>query len=141
MFFMEVTKNFKNQSFQNNEGRLLFMDGLRGIAIILVFFYHAYSDQWAKFTPYGDRFDSFFLFRYGEYGVPLFFLISGFVIAMTLEKCTTFRNFMFRRWIRLFPAMLVVSCLIPIISIFINKRPYGAPVFIRHHAGTSFHTN
>lgn len=114
------------------------MDGLRGIAIILVFLYHAYSDQWASFTPYGASFDDIFLFRYGEYGVPLFFLISGFVIAMTLEKCQSFRQFMLRRWLRLFPAMLIATVLILLVSIVINQRPNGAPSIGDTVAGVLF---
>ncbi len=118
--------------------RLQFMDGLRGIAIILVFLYHAYSDQWASFTPYGASFDYIFLFRYGEYGVPLFFLISGFVIALTLEKCQSFWQFMLRRWLRLFPAMLIATCLVLLVSIFINQRPNGTPSIYDTVAGLLF---
>lgn len=116
-----------NFSAQKDTSRLQFMDGLRGVAIILVFLYHAYSDQWASFTPYGESFNHIFLFRYGKYGVPLFFLISGFVIAMTLEKCHSFWHFMGRRWLRLFPAMFIVSILIILVSDFMSQRPNGAP--------------
>jgi peptidoglycan/LPS O-acetylase OafA/YrhL len=45
--------------------------------------------------------------RFGEFGVQLFFVISGFVIAMTLERCKTPREFVVRRYARLGPAMLL----------------------------------
>jgi peptidoglycan/LPS O-acetylase OafA/YrhL len=40
-------------------------------------------------------------------GVFLFFLISGFVILMTLEKSISFLSFIKKRYLRLLPAMLV----------------------------------
>lgn len=135
---MTKITDFKDSPYLNNTQRLLFMDGLRGIAVILVFLYHAYSDEWAEALPYGAKYDDFFMFRFGEYGVQLFFLISGFVIAMTLEKCLTFGGFMLRRWLRLFPAMLIGTILISIFSIFLNKRPFGAPVLSDIIPGLTF---
>lgn len=35
---------------------------------------------------YGNKFQDLLFFKYGYLGVQLFFLISGFVILMTLEK-------------------------------------------------------
>jgi len=111
----------------NSGKRLQFLDGLRGIAIILVVFYHAYSKRWEEVLPYGARYDDLMIFQFGNYGVQLFFMISGFVIAMTLEKCRSFPDFMLRRWLRLFPAMLVGSSLILLMSVFLTERPYGSP--------------
>lgn len=64
----------------NNPSRLHFLDGLRGIAILLVILFHAYSDTWNEFLPYHNQYHDFFIFKYGNYGVQLFFLISGFVL-------------------------------------------------------------
>ncbi len=111
----------------NNPNRLHFLDGLRGTAIILVILFHAYSDTWDVFLPYHDQYHDFFIFKYGNYGVQLFFLISGFVISMSLEKCNSFGNFMFRRWLRLFPAMLIVSLIILITAPLLSARPMGMP--------------
>ena len=111
----------------NDSSRLHFLDGLRGLAILLVILYHAYSDTWDKFLPYHYLYHDFFLFKFGNYGVQLFFLISGFVITMSLEKCNDFGDFIFRRWLRLFPAMLIVSILILITAPFFSARPFGIP--------------
>jgi peptidoglycan/LPS O-acetylase OafA/YrhL len=112
----------------NSGKRLHYLDGLRGIAIILVVFYHAYSKRWGEVLPYGASYDDIIIFQFGNYGVQLFFMISGFVIAMTLEKCQGFSDFMLRRWLRLFPAMFVGSCLILLAStVFLTARPYGSP--------------
>ena len=45
-------------------------------------------------------------------GVQLFFLISGYVIFMSLERSGGVGDFMMRRWLRLFPAMLTCSIFI-----------------------------
>jgi peptidoglycan/LPS O-acetylase OafA/YrhL len=66
------------------------------------------------------------LFKYGWLGVELFFLISGFVILMTLERCRTFSEFMWRRWKRLFPAMVLCSALIFLTAGLLPERPGGA---------------
>ena len=106
--------------------RIGYLDGLRGLAILLVIFFHAYA-RWPTLVPYGDQYGEFLIFRFGWLGVELFFLISGFVILMTLEKCATIREFLFRRWIRLFPAMLVCTVIIFITSNYFFERPAGIP--------------
>jgi peptidoglycan/LPS O-acetylase OafA/YrhL len=77
-------------------------------------------------------------FSYGWLGVELFFIISGFVILMTLETCASFQEFMIRRWLRLFPAMLICSAIIFISASFLPERPLGVPVFRDLLPGISF---
>jgi peptidoglycan/LPS O-acetylase OafA/YrhL len=118
--------DYLNQA-NNQAKRLLFLDGLRGIAILLVLFFHAYSNDWIDNLPYRDQYDHITLFHFGRYGVQLFFIISGFVIAMTLEKCKSFWDFMYRRWLRLFPAMLVGSLIVLATAPLFPARPFGVP--------------
>ncbi len=61
------------------------LDGLRGIAALSVCIFH------------------FSLFKYGVTGVDLFFIISGFVIYMSLENAKTIGEFWKSRVIRLYP--------------------------------------
>lgn len=102
-------------------GRIQFLDGLRGIAIGSVVLFHAYG-SWPQWLPFGDRF-IVAPFRFGYIGVNLFFLISGFVILMTLERCGSLKEFAWRRWIRLFPTMLVASIIILAFDILIGSGP------------------
>lgn len=106
--------------------RINYLDGHRGIAILLVIGFHAYA-RWPELTPYSDQFSEIPIFSYGYLGVQLFFLISGFVILMTLEKCKTMSSFLIHRWLRLFPAMLVCSLFIYFTSGFFSERPRGDP--------------
>ena len=46
---------------------------------------------------------------------------------MSLEKCIDFGDYIFRRWLRLFPAMLIASILILITAPFFSARPFGTP--------------
>lgn len=103
--------------------RIECIDGLRGIAILCVILYHAFS-RWAAVTPYGAVYAR--TFGWGWLGVELFFIISGFVISMTLDRCLTFGEFMGKRWLRLFPAMLIASLLIYATAPLI-PRPLGTP--------------
>ncbi len=106
--------------------RINHLDGLRGIAILMVILFHAYT-RWSDIVPYGDTYSELPIFRYGYLGVQLFFLISGFVILMTLEKCDGIRNFIYRRWLRLFPAMLICSLIVFVTAGLFQYRPLGQP--------------
>jgi len=94
--------------------RIASIDGLRTIAILAVVAFH-YCCRWAaplsaaSLYPYGTALSALPGARFGEYGVQLFFVISGFVIAMTLDRCRTPREFIVRRYARLAPAMLLFS--------------------------------
>lgn len=85
--------------------RIEVLDSFRGIAIIMVIFFHFYS-RWTSLYPYKDQYD---FFRYGKFGVHFFFIISGFVIFFTLEKTKSLSQFWFNRFIRLLPSMLFAS--------------------------------
>lgn len=110
----------------DNTNRITYLDGHRGLAIILVAMFHAYT-RWPDLVPYGSEYANFPLFQYGYFGVQLFFLISGFVILMTLDKCSSLKTFIYKRWLRLFPAMLVCSLFIFTTTSFFYERPYGQP--------------
>ncbi len=82
------------------KNRIEWLDSLRGLAILFVLFYH-YT------TRYFELFDSswteIFQFTIGEYGVHLFFCISGYVIFMTVSKKKKAKDFVISRFTRLYP--------------------------------------
>ncbi len=89
--------------------RLLAMEGLRGVAVGLVFFHH-YCMQFIYLTDlYGPTLSVASALKiYGNYGVELFFVISGFLIySMLLKRRPDFLSFMRRRAERIYPAFLV----------------------------------
>ncbi|MFT6897622.1 MAG: peptidoglycan/LPS O-acetylase OafA/YrhL [Paraglaciecola sp.] len=117
--------------------RIEYLDGLRGIAILLVIFFHAFA-RWPEHTPYANEYAEFFLFKGGYLGVQLFFIISGFVILLSLERCATFQIFLYKRWLRLFPAMLFCSLLVYLSSEFFFERPKGQPNLVDLIPGITF---
>jgi len=102
--------------------RIEFLDGLRCVAILAVLLFHYFS-RWtlplhsASLYPYGNVFAPFF--KFGGYGVTLFFIVSGFVITLTLFKCDSLFDFFYRRFCRLFPAMLLCSVATFLITSFV----------------------
>lgn len=91
--------------------RITHLDGMRGLAILMVIAYHAYA-RWPELLPYAATTQHISLFAFGWVGVQLFFMISGFVIFMTLDKSRSYGHFLKKRWLRLFPAMLVATLLL-----------------------------
>ena len=117
--------------------RIPALDGLRGFAILLVVLFHSYA-RWPQLIPWATEYKEFPLFKYGNLGVELFFLISGFVIYMTISKCNSYGDFIFKRWIRLFPAMLISTIIIFFSAHFLIERPGGIPKFIDLFVGILF---
>lgn len=107
------------------DSRIAIIDGFRTLAIISVILYH-YLYRWNdSINPYlGADF-----FHQGFKGVSFFFIISGFVICYTLEKTTNFVLFWKKRFIRLFPSMLIASLLTFIFLILFDN----IPVFPKSH--------
>gem|GEM_PF-330238 len=97
-------------------GRLAYLDALRAIAILAVIAFHLGKD-WglnsagAPLMPYGGAIAENNVVRFGHYGVELFFIISGFVIALSLERCVGWRDFAVRRFARLWPALILCTFL------------------------------
>ncbi len=82
------------------KGRLSELDALRGIAAAMVVVFH-YS--WRYPIEYPDAPTVAWRFFWGQYGVDLFFAISGFVIFMTLDRTARAADFLVSRFARLFP--------------------------------------
>ena len=106
------------QTQPGDPGRLDVLDGLRGIAALAVLTYHM-TTRWTEplhsetLYPFGAVFPQFLpaLAHFGTFGIQLFFLVSGFVILMTLERSSGLADFALRRMARLWPAMLVCATL------------------------------
>lgn len=84
----------------NKSKRLLELDVFRGIAALSVVLYH-YTTRYDKL--YGHSKELSVYFPDGDYGVCLFFMISGFVILMTLERTQRSLDFIVGRFSRLYP--------------------------------------
>ena len=103
------------------------LDGLRGISIIIVLLSHIF-----RFTYTGT-------FFYGEVGVHIFFVISGFLITTILLKekviygKVSLKNFYLRRTLRIFPVaylfLVVVLILNSVFHLDIKAKSFLAAFF------------
>lgn len=84
--------------------RILTLEGIRGFAASYVFIGHA------GLMYFGLRNGKFGLpFQFGQEAVMLFFLISGFVIHLSVSSSRhmTAAGYLFRRFVRIYPLLLI----------------------------------
>jgi peptidoglycan/LPS O-acetylase OafA/YrhL len=104
-----------------SEHRLPALDGLRGVAILLVMVHHLFvlKPQTALETCLEN------VGKLGMFGVDLFFVLSGFLITgillQTREAPQYFRNFYARRVLRIMPLyyLLVAVCFLAPLALLI----------------------
>ena len=99
----------------HSDGRVAEIDGLRGIAILMVVFVHYYVQQFdSAFKSISPDFFSFCLS--GSAGVDLFFVLSGFLIGGILLKnvksMSSLKAFYIRRILRIWPLYFVLLTLV-----------------------------
>jgi peptidoglycan/LPS O-acetylase OafA/YrhL len=87
--------SLKKESSEKNSTRLPELDTLRGLAALGVMLFHYTYNQ--------PGINSYFEFRNGVTGVDLFFMISGFVITLSISKIARLRDFIVHRFSRLYP--------------------------------------
>ncbi len=86
---------------RTNESRIAGLDALRGIAALAVVLFHftnKHADLPGLAMPAWGSW-----FRYGHHGVELFFVISGYVMLMSVERAATPWRFIVGRFERLMP--------------------------------------
>ena len=129
---MSKINNFNaSVAFADTKPHYILLDGLRGVAALMVLWYHVFEGfAFAK----GSVIETF---NHGHLGVDLFFLLSGFVISyayddrwksrqrstvnsqQTTSKSLSLKDFFKRRLIRLHP-MLVMGAFIGLICFLLQ---------------------
>jgi peptidoglycan/LPS O-acetylase OafA/YrhL len=99
-------------------GRLEFLDVLRGVAALMVVFQHGAEIVSRSYLRW-----SVAVFRPGEFGVVLFFIVSGFIIPASMERYQSLRKFWIGRVFRLFPLYWVVVVTAVAIHALLNRYP------------------
>lgn len=107
------------------------LDGLRTLAIAWVVLYHyawfwAPAGKGASLLPYGDALSDIPLAQYGYLGVCLFFVISGIVITLSLDRAPSPGAFAWARLVRLWPTLVLCGTLT-----FIATSILGPPALQR----------
>lgn len=129
---MSKINNFNaSVAFADTKPHYILLDGLRGVAALMVLWYHVFEGfAFAK----GSVIETF---NHGHLGVDFFFLLSGFVISyayddrwksrqrstvnsqQTTSKSLSLKDFFKRRLIRLYP-MLVMGAFIGLICFLLQ---------------------
>ena len=114
--------------------RLAGLDVLRGFAAVAVMVHHhgQYYD-----VLYPGRAPLPVNFFAGHFGVELFFIISGFVILMTIERKATVRAFAVARATRLMPCFLAALTLATAILVIAPMPPLDTPTVGRFLANVT----
>lgn len=101
-----IGDRFKQITLSNQvQRRMTLIDGLRGIAALMVVFPHS-AGLWDKTTT-SSYFSAFMraVGSYGVLGVEIFFVLSGFTIAYSVRKAQIapnwLLNFLLKRFVRL----------------------------------------
>lgn len=109
---------FSSANFADTKKHYELLDGLRGVAALLVLFYHIFEGFAFAETSNGAGSGLITTLNHGHIAVDFFFILSGFVISYAYDDRWTKMNtmqFFKRRLIRLHP-MLVMGALIGIIA-------------------------
>jgi peptidoglycan/LPS O-acetylase OafA/YrhL len=110
------------------QSRLAWLDALRGFAALCVVFDHGST---LMLAPVRD-----FLYRWldlGQYGVFVFFLVSGYIIPASLERKGSVRGFWTSRLFRLYPMYAVAL----VLAAAAYHTGYGTIRGAEHHPAQS----
>lgn len=114
------------------------LTGLRALAALLVFLFHASAVHHGGLVSYPAGFGSGF-FRSGDFGVDIFFILSGFVISLSYADsfqsldAKNFMKFIVFRIARLWPTHIVT--MIVVMAAYLASTGHGqTPSTANNHA-------
>src|ERR1700722_17498771 len=97
------------------------LDGLRGVAVLLVFLSHSQLGVPGRFGPFG---------------VTIFFFLSGYLITTLLQKeydragTISLRDFYLRRVLRIVPPMLITISIVTAVTALRGEAGPTAGTFL-----------
>ena len=107
----------KQNTYLASKPRYEILDGLRGVAAIMVVFFHI-METYSKGAPYQ-------IINHGYLAVDFFFVLSGFVVGYAYDdrwnKMTTW-GFFKRRLVRLHP-MVIMGSLMGVLCYYFGQNP------------------
>jgi peptidoglycan/LPS O-acetylase OafA/YrhL len=109
------------------------LDGLRAFSIIGVVWFHSW---WG--TPYYSILEKLPVLRMGQYGVDMFYVVSGFLITTLLLRERdrfgefSLRQFYIRRTLRIWPLYYSVVALYVFVVLFFERSPQRSASFFHY---------
>lgn len=100
-------------------GRIEFLEAVRGIAALVVVIYHAAALASPAFEQFSRT-----VIDFGRVGVVAFFLVSGYVIPLSIRGRSV-RSFAIRRFFRLYPLYwIVLAATLVLFSARLGEAPF-----------------
>lgn len=140
-FASRIEQAFRRKT--NSLNYIPVIDGIRFLAILLVFLFHAaqyFTKQWN--APYSLNIFWDTLLENGHKGVPVFFMLSGFIISLPFaryylqqNKKPSLKSYYLRRLIRLEPPYLIAMTFFFVIAV--SQQP-GQWKFLLQSLGASY---
>jgi peptidoglycan/LPS O-acetylase OafA/YrhL len=123
-----VNDSLVRQPAQPTSSVFTSIDGLRGIACLMVLCHHCYFHGGRYSYPIIEIFNNKIslsgVFFYGYSGVELFFVLSGFCLAYSMiknpDRKVDWRQYFLNRIRRIYPAFLASMALFMLLSLIIN---------------------
>jgi len=109
------------------------LDGLRALSIVGVIWFHSW---WG--TPYYERLTTLPVLREGEWGIHIFFVISGFLITTLLLReqrrtgTISIRDFYIRRSLRIWPLYYATVAIYVVIMLTVQRGTGRAHSFFHY---------
>jgi len=120
-------------------------DVLRGLAILMVFIYHAFGPVYFSDVPWDGWFRNFdslanrqllwyYPITFGWSGVALFFVLSGFCIHYSFlrSRCFDVTQFFYKRFWRIYPAYVMALLFFTVLEHINILSRFGAEQFLSH---------
>ena len=104
--------------------RLDFLDGIRGVGAALVVIQHLFETWFPSFATWSQAW-----IHPGRVGVVAFFVVSGYVVALTLSKQTV-ATFATRRFWRLYPVYWVATVIWVLVDVSTGDAWSGYGIFV-----------
>lgn len=122
MRHLSFTRKSSDSPVSTIRERYAGIDMLRGVAILMVVFYH-FTTRYFDAYNFAETPDTYLNFP-GWLGVDLFFIISGYCISLTVEKIHTLSGFWAARFSRLQPAYMACAIL-TFVTLLLFPMPDG----------------
>ncbi|WP_162958831.1 acyltransferase family protein [Nocardia yunnanensis] len=114
-------------------GRYEFLDALRGLAAFAVVIQHVSERLFPAYFRFSQAY-----FGLGEFGVFVFFLVSGFIIPASMERGRSLGQFWVGRFFRLYP--LFWACLTAAMLLY-SVNQFGLRASYLEHSVRNFLAN
>jgi peptidoglycan/LPS O-acetylase OafA/YrhL len=112
--------------------RIKALDGLRGLAALSVVVLHLTSPKLQPHLRSESVPSNWWHFSYGHYAVELFFILSGFLVLISLDRKKSLKDFLLSKFTRLYPTYwicLLFSTLI-VLTIYPGDKQVTLDTFL-----------